>query len=319
MATDTSNSTSNSSYEKIGAHLPISECIPWVVSWITGCLATVIVNIITIIVFVKQRQLQRRSTYLIIHLAVVDLLSGAVSGPVTIDEESSKYCASWEYNVNAYYPLRHLFPLTSLGNLVLIAFERAHATYRPFKHRCVKKRVYEVIIFAMWLITTSMVSSQFVFYDIRISSSNLEMSVTKCIYFSYLSICLLVILFCYVSIFIKVRYGSHLQCRGAASLRERKLTSTLLLVTLASLLTWLPYAIFRRLSDFQNRAILNLPLRSYFHIEMALLMLLGANSLVNPIVYALRMPEFRAGIKQIFRRAPNHTSQADLPLENHDR
>ena len=51
-----------------------SQCIAWLVILTTECLATVILNIITIIVFVKQRQLQRRSTYLIIHLAFVDFL-----------------------------------------------------------------------------------------------------------------------------------------------------------------------------------------------------------------------------------------------------
>jgi len=57
--------------------LPNSDCIPWLAVLILECLAIVIVNIITIIVFMKQRQLLRRSTYLIIHLAIVDLL-GAV-------------------------------------------------------------------------------------------------------------------------------------------------------------------------------------------------------------------------------------------------
>ena len=55
------------------------DCIPWLVASITECLAIVILNLLTIIVFVKQRQLQRQSTYLIIHLATVDLLAGAVS------------------------------------------------------------------------------------------------------------------------------------------------------------------------------------------------------------------------------------------------
>jgi len=75
-----SNSTSNSSYDKTMAHLPASECIPWLVALIPECLAIVILNIVTIIVFIKQRQLQRRGTYFVIHLAMamVDLLAGAV-------------------------------------------------------------------------------------------------------------------------------------------------------------------------------------------------------------------------------------------------
>lgn len=48
------------------------------------CLAIFTLNIVTIIVFVRQHQLQRRSTYLIIHLATVDLLVGGVSLTVFI-------------------------------------------------------------------------------------------------------------------------------------------------------------------------------------------------------------------------------------------
>ena len=74
------NSTSNSSYDNMRSHFPASECIPWLVVLIPECLAIVILNIVTIIVFVKQRQLQRRGTYFVIHLAMamVDLLAGAV-------------------------------------------------------------------------------------------------------------------------------------------------------------------------------------------------------------------------------------------------
>ena len=65
-----------------------SECIPWLVVLIIECLAIVILNTITVVVFVKKkRQLQRRSTYLIIHLAIVDLLVGVVSGPLQIEIE----------------------------------------------------------------------------------------------------------------------------------------------------------------------------------------------------------------------------------------
>ncbi|KAL9979688.1 hypothetical protein ACROYT_G017388 [Oculina patagonica] len=94
MANDTKNSTFNSSYEEMYARLPASDCIPWLVLLITECLAIVILNIITIIVFVKQRQLHRRGTYLIIHLAIVDLLVGAVSGPLQI-ENYMIYCDLW--------------------------------------------------------------------------------------------------------------------------------------------------------------------------------------------------------------------------------
>lgn len=61
-----------------------SDCILSLVVLTSECLAIFTLNIVTIIVFVRLHQLQRRSTYLIIHLATVDLLVGGVSLTVFI-------------------------------------------------------------------------------------------------------------------------------------------------------------------------------------------------------------------------------------------
>ena len=112
-----------------------SECIPWLVVLIIECLAIVILNIITIVVFVKKkRQLQRRSTYLIIHLVIVDLLVGAVSEPLMIEHIATLFCPLWKYRrmtLWSYYlftVFTNLFPITSLVNLMAISLERLHAT-----------------------------------------------------------------------------------------------------------------------------------------------------------------------------------------------
>ena len=125
MATNTSNSTHNNTSNEGWKPLPASQCIPWLVILITECLAIVILNMITIIVFVKQRQLQRQSTYLIIHLAIVDLLVGAVSGLVMI-YWTGEWCDLWETNSNKTiffikYVFSHAFPCVSLVNLAVIS------------------------------------------------------------------------------------------------------------------------------------------------------------------------------------------------------
>ncbi|KAL9979655.1 hypothetical protein ACROYT_G017347, partial [Oculina patagonica] len=138
---------------------PSSECIPWLVVIITECLAIVILNVITIIVFVKQRQLQRQSTYLIIHLAIVDLLVGAVSGPLNLAEKMATICNQWEnpFDGPSIYLINNavilLFHFISIVNLAVISLERLHATICPFKHRLLKKWIYYVIIGVMWVLS----------------------------------------------------------------------------------------------------------------------------------------------------------------------
>ena len=137
-----------------------SQCISWLVVLIIECLATVILNIITIVVFVKKkRQLQRRSTYLIIHVSIVDLLVGAVSGPLQIEIGMSQFCPLWNYRQKTIssqhlsFAFVYLFSSTSLTNLMAIPLERLHATFCAFRYSFVRKWVYRAIIIVIWLIT----------------------------------------------------------------------------------------------------------------------------------------------------------------------
>ncbi|XP_022794759.1 neuromedin-K receptor-like [Stylophora pistillata] len=247
----------------------------------------VILNIITITVFVKQRQLRRRSTYLIIHLAMVDLLVGAVSGPMQIHLGMVWCYGELESYDVTYFRIRlaiaPFFSFASLVNLTFISLERTHATYRPFNHRFIRKWVYGLIIAFIYLSTICKGAieglTDWLFRYIWVFSS----------YF----ILLVVICVCYISIYIKVHCSHHPQHHGAAGLRERKLTRTLFFVTLASILSFLPVNIYSGIS-LDIVAVLKFP--SHFQISITTLTLLLANSLVNPLIYVVRMPEFRAGI-----------------------
>ena len=297
----------------MSSRLPNSDCIPWLPVLILECLAIVILNIITIIVFVRQRQLRRHSTYLIIHLAIVDLLVGAVSGPLLIDNRLY-YCdlprfpaSSYNWSIHLKFAVQHLFPVTSLVNLVFVSLERLHATLRPFRHRFVKKWIYGVIITVIWLTTTARESVQIVLKEEGISNFYIDST----LYLPFYLISIFLICVCYILIVVKVRCSRHPYHHGAASIRERKLTGTSLMVALVSLLSWLPLIIYLVSENFTE-----LSLRSFFHIRMTLTSIFLMNSIVNPVIYAMRMPEFRAGVSQIFCRAANPAIQPDLPLRN---
>ena len=140
MANNTINRTNNNTNIETWLPPPQSSCIPWLVVFITECLAIIILNIITFNVFLKKRQLQRRSTILIIHLAIIDFLVGAVSGPLVIYSTGSS-CELWKNSRNyaATISIANTFTLASLVNLAAISLERVHATFCPFKHRFIEK------------------------------------------------------------------------------------------------------------------------------------------------------------------------------------
>ena len=54
----------------------LSECIPWMTVALAESVAIVTLNICTIIVFMRNRNLRKRSTYLMINLAVIDMFAG---------------------------------------------------------------------------------------------------------------------------------------------------------------------------------------------------------------------------------------------------
>ena len=290
-----------------------SQCIPWLVVLIIECLAIVILNIITIAVFVKKkRQLQRRSTYLIIHLAIVDVLVGAVSGPLQIEIKMERFCPLWNYRRKTLWSHRlsflflHLFYFTSLTNLIAISLERLHATFCPFRHRFVRKWVYRAIIIVIWLIPIVREVAQIFLWEIANRTV-----ISTYLYFLFYAVSLFVICVSYILITIKVRCSRHPQFHSR-SRREKKLTGTALIVSLVSLLCFLPAMIYGACLVISFTYFINV------HIHMAVLVLFLANSLVNPIIYALRMPGFREGLLQLVYRVPDlpRIALANLPLRN---
>ena len=103
--------------------------------------AIVTLSILTIIVFIKNHSLRKGSMYLVINLAVADMFVGGCS-EITYFVSLGESCSFW--NTRRLPPLvtiyiLFLFHEASLTNLAAISLERAHATFRPFRHRIIKK------------------------------------------------------------------------------------------------------------------------------------------------------------------------------------
>ena len=131
--------------------LSLSECIPWMTVGLAQSVAIVTLNLCTIIVFVRNRNLRKRSTYLMINLAVIDMFVGGIAVSVLF-HETGVFCNLWEsylteYGTSTFIKTHYwLFPIGSLTNITSIALERVHATFFPFRHRVLKKWVYGLLV-----------------------------------------------------------------------------------------------------------------------------------------------------------------------------
>ena len=275
-----------------------SDCIIWFTVFTAEFVAIVTVNLLSIILFIKIRSLRTRSMYLVISLTVADMLVGGLSGSVS-QLDLLRKC----HFVNVY--LVHLkviivlrsfslfFPFVSLTNIAVISVERFHATFRPFRHRLIKRWAYVVAIVVVW-----------VFPVITLVIRDIEWILIRhhlYLWESHCCLCLIVTFVSYTSILFKFRFGAHPQRHCAAALRQRKLTVTLFITTLVSLLLWLPYGIY--LFVVWLSGICNYRIAYPKGVTWGYLMrfLFYANSLGNPILYAIRMPDFKKALLSFFR------------------
>ena len=296
----------------------LSECIPWMTVGLAESVAIVTLNLCTIIVFTRNRNLRKRSTYLVINLAVIDMfVGGAVimnlfHWPGVLCNLFKRH--SVEVGTDIFIQvLVSLLPAASLTNITIIALERVHATFFPLRHRVLKKWVYRLMIAVVWVISGFFAIGSQGFPAFKAT----YYYVITVVFFTFISILPLVICISYTSIVLKVRCGAQPRHHGAAS-RERKLTMTLLIVTVVSLVLYLPHFIWHCALYFSKSEIgSSLPSSVAGHLDIALLFLFYANSLVNPILYAIRMPEYRSAFLALFRRRAQQQRQvAVLPLRD---
>ena len=276
-----------------------SECIIWFTVFAAEFVAIVTVNLLAILLFIKNRNLRTRSMYLVISLTVADMLVGGLSGSVLLfkilAEKSCDFVEFYPIYREApivFFILFYFFPLISLTNITVISLERMHATFRPFRHRLIKRWVYVVAIAVVWVFPG--------IAPVLEKERKILKRYVNFLWEVHSILCLFVIFASYASIFFKFRFGAHPQRHFTANLRQKKLTVTLFITTLVSLLMWLPYNIFKFLSITSNGISHSTTI--LLNADHFFVLLFFANSLVNPILYTVRMPEFKKALFSLFRR-----------------
>ena len=289
------------------------ECITWMVVGLTESVTIIALNSLTVIAFFRDRSLRKRSTYLVISLAVADMFTGGTS-PLDLFYNVGETCNFWRHKREHWYQIPQVFLfwflVCSFINMTVISLERLNATFWPFRHRTIKKSVYWVVIIAIWLtaLLFSCTCTLIIGYYYPHKPGYYYYA-----WGSFISICLVVICVSYVSIFVKLRFGNQPRHHGAAN-RERKLTITLFTVTFLSLLLWLPYVITTFLF-FATNILSSLSEITLFRLELGSVILVYANCFLNPILYVMRMPGFRRALKMLCRQRPQpHREVEIIPL-----
>jgi len=201
---------------------------------------------------------------------------------------------------NVYGFADTFFGAASIFGLAALAVERAHATYFPFKHNTLSKAAYIVGCAVVWLtaLLHGLASYFFSYFG----------HIIKVVF--VIGISLSIVSVSYFLIWIKVTRMSHLPIQ-AMQAENRKLTTTLAIVTVISYITMMPLMITLIYASICGTLCLD-GLNPYVLPTFALLQY--GNSLVNFIIYSLRMSEFQS---ELLRRMRCRRYRDD-DMSNHD-
>jgi len=242
-------------------------------------------NSLSISAFVKRR-LRRRSYYLLIDLAVADLLVGLFAIPIymmtVISEEALV--------PRLVFDCVDMFTgFSSIFTLAFISLERLHAIARPLRHRQLSSRSYTIAIIAPWILSVAVTSTR-----LLLGFSIIEIQHFVVVVIISLSTPLLIYCASYAIIWRK--HASRPWGIRAAK-GEARLSKTLFLITGAFVLTWLP---FQMLVIVLNICVpcKTVPPAIVYGIKL----LQFANSFINIVIYCLRMQSYRHALYQILAR-----------------
>ena len=276
----------------------LEQTIAWNGALAFVCVATIVSNSITLIVFSRREFKRKQSYYLPMNLAVTDLLVGTIALPLYM------YLINFplmlpKIMLRAYQTVDITVGLASLSSIALIALERLHAIGWPLQHRVLERKHYLTSLSFTWLYGF-VIMVILVYIPHEKGKKNLAIQ-AYVVLFS-IGTPLVVTIAAYALLFIlkrKSQRNFNLQGNAVAH-RDTKLAGTLLIVTIVFFLTWTPFAIL-------NFALLHshtydTPLQAPPNALEITKLLQYSNSFANFIIYTLRSPSFLAAFRSIFKR-----------------
>ena len=258
-------------------------CIGFILSFVF----IVVGNLLTIVLFAVNKRLRKRSFFLVINMAFADLMLGTVTLPLYIYQVGKSFQlwnGGWLMPLTFFYAIVDtFFSQASLISAAFVSGERFYAIYWPFKHRTLSMRAYSIIIFTVWalalLITAVLSTLQFLTLFKH----------AEYVWTPYILILIFIICGCNVGVWRKFRNGNIASQQQNRDLLNKRLTKTLLFVSILTLLSCLPLVIFNWLIYVYD---VQIPLKFYYLVNV----INYSNSFANPVVYALRIPEFREAL-----------------------
>ena len=202
--------------------------------------------------------------------------------------------------------LQIIFTVSSMASFTtaaLISAERFYAVFWPLEHRTLSTREYKLVILMAWTLAILFSAVYILLF---------HLSLRAVFAFATLYGLLLIVTICGLNIVIWRRIQQKsVSCHQNRDMQLQRLTKALSLVSVGTLSSWIPAIIISFLGFFGQKISSNIFLFTYF--------IYSSSSFINPMVYALRIPEFRQGLNLFcFRSQENINAGRNNMVADHN-
>ena len=283
--------------------------ITFIVIFALEAAVIIIGNLFTIFVFKTQSGLHlKRTSLLLINLAVADLLAGVGEVPVLIIQRIPKTDIR---SLTVWWSFQAFGSYVSLMFLALISLERVYAVFWPLHHRVTSARAYINSIAVVWVIGLCTIGLSLL--TVYHADVDIVYAVATADFVLFIS--LVIICASYLSMRSRL-YATKPDLqdgqRRSTGDHNIRLSKTFYIVVAVSLIFWLPGFVVYTINTFCWGYVS--PTLVWFGNVLHL-----ANSMVNPFVYSFRMKIFKEAFKKCWKKRvdlrPVSRSVQNAPLE----
>lgn len=258
-------------------------------------LVAVFGNFMVVTAFFINDKLRTVTNYFVLGLALADILVGALSVPL------------WMYILNYYADLRpmdlrfktlnelyialdNFAGISSILHLMAISMERYFCVGWAVKHRNTKKYVYYIALFLVWFISALAASIKHTIPSIKTT----DLVLLTFVVFFLLPLTVIIVSYAAIWKIAMTRMNNNPSKRSLK--REIRTATTIAFVIGFFLIAWTPFFITLIVVVYCPTCPYNWSATIFYKF------LHYSNSSINPIVYGVRIPEFRKTFKFILRR-----------------